>query len=548
MILSQAIQNIWLVCNIKNSVYIRIDPMKNKKINIKNTTRKSKFDKLWRFLTTIFHKKILVIFIGKKGVSLVPIYKKEYFKTEIFNLDEQNNIENYKPLFEKYKQYRIIFLLDNREAALSHRTIPVLHNILKVNPVEKYIVDKLDPSEIIAYNVHNISTNNGESWEATIAKTSYTSPFSILLQYVITNSLHYNGTYFLSLEFDQIVNELLKNKQNAQYKKDLQIFACITKTSDIRICVKHKNNIIEDSFLEYPEGKSSEYVQGVIQQAISDKIINFKEYTESLKIGVLVIIFCCEKLKKLFQTTKIFDCHLKIITKNDIALCKNHEDSRFSDRSLVSLFNKNKTHIAYNNQLKAITRLELANSIIFKPFILIIIGLLATNFISKVQTINIKQETEKINEKYYRISEEYRNIKTKHPTINHIGKLAELYSFENFLKKAPPEPFAMINDIYNTKATKIHIRNIDWRILNDEEIDVENIKILIDLHIEYISDFKGYELSPSEDKSEEVINNYLNHIKTIFQGYRADLDIQKDNILVRNRSYVVPAYIRIKAI
>lgn len=520
--------------------------MKTKKINIKNTTRQSRFDGFWKILKSIFHKRILVVFIGKKGVSLIPIYKKKNFKAEFLNLDQQNNIENYKPLFEKYKEYHIIFLLDNRESELSHRTIPVLQNILKVNPVEKYIVDKLDPSEIIAYNVHNISTNNGESWEATIAKTVYTSPFSILLEYVINNSLHYNGTYFLSLEFDQIIDDILRNKQNNAHKKDLQIFVCITKTSDIRICVKHKRNIIEEQVIDYPEGKSDEYIQGVIQQAVSDRIINFKEYTDSLKIGVLVLIFCCEKFKKLFQATRFENCNLKIITKNDIPICRKNNDNRFVDSNLVSLFNKTKAHIAYNNQLKAITRLELVNSIIFKPFIVIIIGLLVAIATSKINTIDIKQETQEINEKYYRISQEYRKIKTKHPEISHIGKLAELYSFENLLRKKPPEPFSMISDIYSIKADKIYIRKIDWHLLSDEEIDITKDKVGIDLYVEYVSNFKGYELSPKEDKSGESFDNYINHIKTIFKKFEVNSEINTDNILIRNRSYVVPAHITIK--
>ena len=58
----------------------------------------------------------------------------------------------------------------------------------------------------------------------------YAIPTNQLLEFVIYNSFEFNGIYFLSLEFETIINAILAEKHNTKFQNDFQIFATITET------------------------------------------------------------------------------------------------------------------------------------------------------------------------------------------------------------------------------------------------------------------------------------------------------------------------------
>jgi hypothetical protein len=327
----------------------------------------------------------------------------------------------------------------------------------------------------------------------------------------------------------------------------MQIFACVTKTSGIRLCIKHKKNLIEEHTLEYPQDKSQEYLQGTIEHGINDRIISLKEYAESLGLNIMVIIFCSAELKKLFLDVKFEACdNTVIITPESLPFSRKDKKTNFVDSSIACLFNKTKSHIAYNYQLKSIARLKRFNAIIFKPFILLIIALITNIALTKIHTINIKRETNKLNERYYQISEEHRKIKENHPQIAHIGKLAELYSMETLLGARPLMPFDMVNEIFSINARDMEVRKLAWSLPQSfSDINVAKSGVLIELHIEYKADFKGYDLLVDNNLYSSQINNYVNHLKTIFENFKIDFNIDEKNIVIYSNHYIVPAHIRI---
>ena len=168
--------------------------------------------------------------------------------------------------------------------------MPMLQSIIKSNPIEKFIQDNYKPEDIIAYNVHNIETShvNGEIWETVMASSPYATPTSQLLEFVIYNSFEFNGIYFLSLEFETIINAILAEKHNTKFQNDFQIFATITETSGIRIAIKYKKHVLDEVTISFPSDKSDLYIAGTIEQAISDKILKYKTELSDENVRVLL--------------------------------------------------------------------------------------------------------------------------------------------------------------------------------------------------------------------------------------------------------------------
>ena len=499
----------------------------------------SKLEIITNFVNSILHKNKLIIFIGKSGIRIITYYKHQVLSTIFVDYKDQGYLTICCTFLKDYKRFQVLILLDSPECQLKHEFMPMLQSILKFNPVEKFIQDNYKPEDIIAYYVFNVGgdTTNGEIYETIIASSTYTYSINQLLEFIIYNSFRFNGIYFLSLEFESIIDAILKIKHATDCQKDLQIFVTITEASNIRIVTKYKKNILDELTVDFPSDKSDLYIAGTIEQAISDQILKYKAYMQSLDLKICLIFLCNKTLCKIFEEMPSLQIHHIVTYSNDSMLVEN-KNKHFQDNSLLELFMENKKHLALNKLLRSITKLIAFNSFMFKPLFLIIIGIIIFLASLKYHSILIHKETIELNDKYYSSSEKYRSMKKRHPEIHDITNLTDLYNLQTMLSIKEPNHFDFLKNLFSINSPNIEVINIHWYA---KDTTLDNKKTFLEFDLLYINNKKGIEIA------KKILDNYVNEIKLIFQEYQVTYVIEYDNVIELPRTLTIPAKITVSA-
>lgn len=490
----------------------------------------------------LFHKKNVIILIGKNGITFSALKKGQVVNSIFVNSNDKDFQKSYQDFFKKHKNYHIIFLLDDKNCVLKHEIMPIFSSIIKSNPVENFIQKNYHPEDIVAYNVYEITTQNGEVWNTCIASTPFIFPISELLGYVINNSFKYSGIYFLSLEFETIIERILQKTQNTEYANHLQIFVTITKTSGIRVVVKYKKNIMDEQIVEYPEDKSDMYVQGTIEQTISDKLIFYKPFIEKLNLKICIITLSDKKLQNLLSALEFANCKTIAITSEEITTSKDKKIDRFQDNTLLEIFNNFNTHLDLNKPLKTITKLSLINGILFKPLLAVIFVICVTLSIIKYKSLTIQNETTNYNQEYYKLSEKYRKIQKLHPELKNANDLIELYNMENLINKTIITPFDHIKTIFSYDTPNLKIRKMSWKIKDPENLNFLKNEINITINYQY----EGPRHSALHGI--EIINMYANRLKPIFARGNLKYEQNPDDITEIAKKVIIPAKITFECI
>lgn len=485
----------------------------------------------------LFHRKNIIILIGRAGITFSALKKGEVVSSIFVNSKDNDFQKKYQDFLKKYKSYHIIFLLDDKNCILKHEIMPIIGSIIKSNPVENFIQKNYRPEDIVAYNVYEITTQNGEVWNTCIASTPFVFPISELLGYVITNSFKYSGIYFLSLEFGTIIERILQKTQNTEFVNHLQVFVTITKSSGIRVVVKYKKNIMDEQIVEYPGDKSDMYIQGTIEQTISDKLLYYKPFIEKLNLQTCIITLSDEKLQTLLSSLEFANCKTIAIADEEISISKNRKTDRFQDNMLLEIFNNFSTHLALNKPLKSITKLSLINNILFKPLLVIICGICVALSIIKYRSISIQNETTNYNQEYYKISEEYRNIQKRNPELKNANDLIELYNLENLINETIITPFDHIKAIFSYNTPNLKIKQMSWKIKDPKNLNFLTSKLSITIDYQY----EGPKHSTLHGI--EIINIYANRLKPTFTKGNLKHEYNPDDIIEVAKKVIIPAKI-----
>ena len=488
-------------------------------------------------INRLFYAKKLIIFIGKIGIRIIACYKHQSIDNIFVPYEKADHVQICCAFLKNYKKFQVVVLLDTPECELRHEFMPVLQSIIKSNPIEKFIQDNYKPEDIIAYNVHNIETShvNGEVWETVMASSPYAIPTNQLLEFVIYNSFEFNGIYFLSLEFETIINAILAEKHNTKFQNDFQIFATITETSGIRIAIKYKKHVLDEVTISFPSDKSDLYIAGTIEQAISDKILKYKTYVTSLELKICLIFIGDKVLCEIFEKIPSFQIY-NIITYVTVPLVAEGYSQHFQDAKLLELFIKNKKYLASNQLLRSITKLTTVNSVMFKPLFLIIIGIIVFLISLKYHSLRVQQETLELNNKYYSLSEKSRNIKKRYPEVENISNLTNFYNLQTLLSIKLPTPFESIKKLFSLNSPDIKIINVNWAI---EEINFTDKKTLLSVDILYTSNKKD------DAGVQQVLQSYVNSLRLIFAGHHINYSIEYDNTTELLTTITIPAKLTI---
>ena len=496
----------------------------------------SKLEIVTNFINSILRKKKLVIFIGGSGIKIIAYHKSKGVDSVFADYNDKEYFTVCCAFLKGYKKYQVLILLDSPECQINHEFMPMLQSILKSNPVEKFIQDNYKPEDIIAYNVYNVDNDhrNGELWETIIASSTYSDSTNQLLEFVIYNSFRFNGIYFLSLEFESIVNAILRIQNRTDCQNDLQIFVNITEASNIRVATKYKKNILDELTIDFPSDKSDLYIAGTIEQAISDQVLKYKAYTKSLDLKICLIFLCDKTLCDILEKMPSLQVN-KIIKYNTDSTLAENRNQHFQDNSLLALFMENKKYLALNKLLRSITNLTAINSFAFKPLFLILVGIIIFLSSLKYQSILIQKETIAFNSKYYLSSEKYRSMKKRHPEIENITNLTELYNLQKILSIKSLTPAVVLKKLFSINNPNIEVVNINWYA---EGTNLTDRKILLTFDVTYVSNKKERKIA------EKTLREYTDEVRLIFQDYKVTY-VADDNVVELPNSLTIWAKITI---
>lgn len=492
---------------------------------------KTKLINLIKKISSFLYNKKLLVFIGKRGITIAAYNRDQILNSIFSNYDTEQEKETCHTFLRNYKNHEVLILLDTPKCQIKHEFMPMLHTIIKFNPVEKFIQDNYPPEDIVAYNIYNIDDSNGEVWETLIASAAYTDKTSEIIEFVIYNSFNFSGIYFLALEFEPIIDQILEEKNINNYQNDLQIFSTITEASGIKVAIKYKKNILHETSIEIPADKSDLYLSGMIRNFIEDKIIQYKSYIQSLDLRISLVFLCNEAFGKIFEEIPNFSQY-KIITYITDSSVNKDNNSNFEDNKLLKLFMKNRQYIAMNKLIKSITNLATINSIIFKPLLITlicVIGILA-NF--KYKEMLMQKETISLNNKYYSLSEKYRSIKKRHPEIENINNLTDFYNLQKILSHKSVTPFEFLQKIFSIDTPNITLSSINWY---SEDNDFLDKKISLVIYLNYTSEKNDI------NAATKTLIECLNQFKSLFQNYTINYTINYDKIIELPKRITLPA-------
>lgn len=480
----------------------------------------------------------IIVFIGNNGTFLSAFNQKQIVETLFIPVEHQQTLEKYRHFFNKFKKFHIYFLLDHSLCEMRHELIPILQSVIKVNPVDRFITEHFSKEEIVAYNVYNVTKKVSETWDTMFVSVDYRPPFSSILNYIMENSMKFGGVYFLSLEFISIIDKVLEKTNNNDAKDCLQIFVSITECSFIKFVVKHNKNILSIKSSQYPFDRTDLYVQGIIEQEVSDCLISFKNYISSLELKVCIILLISQNLKTLMQSSKFGDHKIIFALDKDLLKPLDNSDSKFSDASISQIFAENKNFLALNYSIKSITQLNLINFIMFKPLMIVIAALVIFLTNNQFKIIQNQQNTIAIDQQYYKISAEYRNLKERYPEIKNLTNLADLYSLEALLKVPITKPFEMLENTLGFQNPDLHLDKISWELYEPDNLAKSNQKVKIDISLRVI-------IEKTLKKPHNTLLQYIKHLQNSFTNFNVNYVLKDNEIDIIMNQKVIPVSISI---
>jgi len=516
-----------------------------------NKIKLPKIERFTKLCNNFLYKKNIIIFVGNNGTLLSAFIHGNIIESIFIPLDTKFNLTPYKEFLNKFKNFYIFFLIDNSLCEVHHVSLPILQSLIRVNPVEKFIAEYFSKDDIVAYNVYDITKNTSEMWHVIISSIQYEKPLSSIIEYIFGHSLKFGGIYCLALEFQIIIDKTLKNTtQGVNCSNYLQIFVTILNSCGIKLVVKHKSDIMDIKTLEYLKDKPDQYIYGLIEQAVNDNLIFYKNYVDNLGLKVCIIFLAEKNLNSLLKESHFNGHKLIFVSSEELYTQEGKNITNFSDLTILKSFSHQKSFLASNNDIKAISKLNLLNFIIFKPFILTITILLLVLFSVKFETLKNYSKLSSLDSKYYQILQEYRKIKNKYPYIevdslqnsslsSKVG-LADLYSMETLLSTPIKTPFDLLEQFLIKPNSDIKIKRIEWELQSfDNILTLSKHGIKIEILLEFGA------AGGSLEKTMMKLNKYINNLKLDLSPLEVEAIIKSDEIINLPYKIGIPVYISI---
>jgi hypothetical protein len=509
--------------------------------NIINTNKlpriKFKAGLLSQLKMLFIYKKNIVVLHGNKGVFLSAFINYKLVENSFIAFQENSlDLNAYKSFLDKFRNFNVIFLLDGPECKMRHDLIPLLQSIVKTDSIEQFISGYFNKDDIIAYYIYEVITNPSEVCSTIIVSTPCVPPLSEMLECTLQNaSLNFKGLYFLALELNTLINKIIYNTNNNKYANYFQICVFFLEASGIKFVIKHKNNIIKTSNFDYPTDKSNSYIQGIIEQEINDCLILFKNYISNLNNEVCILFIVDDNFQTLLKHTNLGDHTAIFIPVDDILKEQNLLPNKFIDSHVSQLFLKYKNFLAYNNYLKSIERLNVIGSISLKLFSIVILILLFIAGTIKYHTYVNNNETLFLGKKYYSVSQEYHDVKSKYPYINNTINLADFYVIEKLLEEPVVLPFDLLQKLIIAIGPEFQLQQIKWELTN-----IDTVLLISKRHLKIKILLKYTTNNVSVNQAIEKLNEHMKNIQQKLGDVAVHFSIFEDKIIDVMGRIVIP--------
>ncbi len=430
------------------------------------------FGKISNFIYEKITSSRLFFIIGDNGIEVL-YYKNNIFIESYFaHKDKVNEDIEFENFISKYKKSDAKLILNLKEAALQHESLPIIGGLGKTNPVEKFCETHFHSSDLYTFKVYSIINGEADLWKAIIMWTPVTPLIEKCLFLTKENEITLAGVYFHSFAMQPIANKIAKNNL-LDLSEYIYSATSISKNSGIHISINHGNNILFSTLCEYPVDKSSEYIQGLIEQNLSDSWLKFKSYIQQNQLKKLNILLLPTNLKSLLalQTYEV--------EKSIFADCSENKEQECDSQQFLKYFNQSEQPQALSSELKSYYRYHIINNVLFKVAYaaLFLLSIYAANL--KKNTFLVENNTSQIYKNYFKTTEDIRLKSQNFPNISNVSQLADLYNLQSHLKQTFPSPFEYMEDLINLSKDYSKIMKMSWEMDTQDN----NAEFIINCHM-----------------------------------------------------------------
>lgn len=408
---------------------------------------------------SITHSRIIFI-VGDSGV-LLNHYKKNVITDTLFcSLDElsSNKIDDF---VAKYGKADTKFIINSKGIKLQHESLPVVGSIGKQDPVQNYCDTHLHQTDLFTYKVHTIIKEDADIWKAAILWMPLNNTLERCLNLVKDNNMDLSG-FYLTPTIMQYSAEIIAKENNLDLKDFIYVTASVSITAGISITLNHGNNILSSIICDYPMDKSIPYIQGILEQNVSDMWLKFKAYIEQNQLRKLNVFILTGELKDLVSA-QTYEVEKSIFAVTKLS-------DQFADTVFLDYFTKTQQVSAKSRDLISYYRYLIINKIFFKAayLVLLVLSLYALNL--KKSTLELEYKTNNVYSEYFRATEDLNLIAENFPNITNIAELADFYNAQNNLLKNRQTPFALTENFIQLASDQIVISKIYWKLNNKTEL------------------------------------------------------------------------------
>ncbi len=485
----------------------------------------------YKTLDLTFSKRTLVIFLGDKS-SYISAFEKDVLIDYISINETDYKNDKYKKFIDKYRKYRVFFVLDHASVKLNYADIPISHGILYSHPVVEFISKKFPKETLVSYNVYKTTKSEQEIWDTIFASIDLTSILSDLVDYTSANNFNISGIYFFPLNVP-ILSKNILNYIGKQTESELRIVVTVSNTTSVHLVVADGENVMSSYIFDFPKEKGDEYAQGIIEQAVIDALISLKNYIHHNQVTPHLIILAHDSLKNLIITKSKFEVSEVItLSPRDLPFpsVKNVEGDFEVDLALSYLLNKKVDYHATNDVVDEYTRLHEFNKFLSAPWYFLVTIAVFLLLTSQLQSFRKNKEASRLNQKFYLLSEEYRKSRKEYPDISSLEEVVNFYYAKKQLSKPQALPFDDITAIVKYMSSSFVIYKIHWEFGN-------NYKSYTIINAKYRS------LSKSESLTIRDLNSEIEAIKKIVPQKTIRLIYNDNDILNSSGIVTIPIQI-----
>ncbi|RYE06458.1 MAG: hypothetical protein EOP33_04590 [Rickettsiaceae bacterium] len=444
--------------------------------------------KIWikQIYQRFISRKNIIILIGNNGAYLVATKNDKYVASLFIPLGNRENVECYKSFFKDYADFHIFFLVEDENCELKHESIPTLQSVIEINPVKLFISEHYNSQDIVSFKVGNINSKSGETWDTIISRIPYIPPISTLLNYVISNNLKFGGIYHLSLEYINIINNILKkHRENSSF----QIFVYNSQANAIKFVIKQNDAIIAIKSVNYPISRTKHYIQGIIEQEVNDYLAYYKNHIIEYHLQVCLILLVDHPLKILLLQSELKEINKMLcLTNSDFTeLYTTKKEEQTIDNVLIKLFFKNKTFLGSNRILKSIARVNLVNFVLVRILNIIMIILIVIILDIRYFTYKMTLQDNILDQQKYQVFQKYRDIEQQYSNIKNSLNSADLYNLFRLSDIPAHNPFKFLEKLTNNLTSNVDIEQVNWQINMINDATIVSNYVIADVSIKYNS-------------------------------------------------------------